>query len=426
MKALYNEIDPFAAAWMRNLIADGHIAPGVVDERSIENLTPADVAGPGQRHFFAGIGGWSYALRLAGIADDADVWTGSCPCQPFSAAGKRGGTSDARHLWPAWFALIRECRPATIFGEQVASSDGLAWLDIVSSDLERCGYAVGAADLCAAGVGAPHIRQRLYFVAYAGRERRKGKRLHVRERRPGTRLPETGGAAKLVGDASSSRSWRNAGAVSNAQASSEGTRLVDRRERDESVNAGPNDQSPTYWCDGTTYAAHNREIWCRGALADASGYERGSWRRCSEVEGTPEHERAAFELAGRGDVNRGLGDSASRTGFVGIRGGQNAQDLGRPSSRPPGERDVASGVFDHWCSVEWVGCTDGKRRPIPTEPGLQPLAPRVPIGLVVVRAGDEEKAIKASNTLKGSGNAIVPQCAAAFIVAAEQARSWSR
>jgi DNA (cytosine-5)-methyltransferase 1 len=165
--AIYNEIDPFAAAWMRELVAAGHIAPGVVDERSISDLTPADVAGPGQRHFFAGIGGWSYALRLAGVPDDASIWTGSCPCQPFSAAGKRGGTDDARHLWPAWFALIRECRPAIVFGEQVASDDGLAWLDAVYADLEGAGYAVGSADLCAAGVGAPQIRQRIYFVAYA-------------------------------------------------------------------------------------------------------------------------------------------------------------------------------------------------------------------------------------------------------------------
>ena len=161
LTALYNEIDPFAAEWLRNLIRDRLIAPGDVNETSIEDLRPADVAGPGQRHVFAGIGGWSYALRLAGVPDDADIWTGSCPCQPFSSAGKRGGTRDARHLWPAWFALIREYRPAVILGEQVASRDGLAWLDTVYADLERCGYAVGTADLCAAGIGAPHARQRL-------------------------------------------------------------------------------------------------------------------------------------------------------------------------------------------------------------------------------------------------------------------------
>jgi DNA (cytosine-5)-methyltransferase 1 len=165
MAAYYNEIDPKAAAWLRELIREGRIAPGEVDERSVKDVGAADLAGFAQCHFFAGIGGWSYALRLAGVRDDYPVWTGSCPCQPFSAAGQRGGTDDARHLWPEFYRLILKCRPPVVFGEQVASKDGLNWLDIVSTDLERADYAVGAADLCAAGFGAPHIRQRLYFVA---------------------------------------------------------------------------------------------------------------------------------------------------------------------------------------------------------------------------------------------------------------------
>ena len=165
MTAYYNEHDPKAAAWLRELIRQGHIAPGDVDERSIEDVLPTDLAAYTQCHFFAGIGVWSYALRQAGWPDDRPVWTGSCPCQPFSAAGKGGGFDDPRHLWPAWFWLISQCRPATIFGEQVASRDGLAWLDLVQSDMEGTGYAIGTIDLCAAGFGAPHIRQRLYFVA---------------------------------------------------------------------------------------------------------------------------------------------------------------------------------------------------------------------------------------------------------------------
>lgn len=173
MTAYYNEIDPFAAQWLRNLIAAGHIAPGDVDERSIQDVTPADVAGYTQCHFFAGIGVWSYALRLAGWPDDEPVWSGSCPCQPFSAAGKGDGAADPRHLWPDWFKLIRECRPVVCFGEQVASRDGIAWLDLVHTDLEAAGYAVGALDLCAAGFGAPHIRQRIYFVAQSERRRQR-------------------------------------------------------------------------------------------------------------------------------------------------------------------------------------------------------------------------------------------------------------
>jgi len=161
----YNEKDPYAAAWLRNLVLEGLIAPGEVDERSIEDVTYNDIRKFTQCHFFAGIGCWSYALRLAGWPDDRPVWTGSCPCQPFSAAGKAGGFADERHLWPAWFHLIEICKPRVIFGEQVASKDGLAWLDLVQTDLEGAGYAIGANDLSAAGVGAPHIRQRLYFVA---------------------------------------------------------------------------------------------------------------------------------------------------------------------------------------------------------------------------------------------------------------------
>ncbi|HCM3756405.1 TPA: DNA cytosine methyltransferase [Salmonella enterica subsp. enterica serovar London] len=165
--AYYNEIDPFAAQWLRNLIADGHIAPGEVDERSIEDVTPDDLRGFTQCHFFAGIGVWSHSLRLAGWPDDKPVWTGSCPCQPFSQSGKRRGFNDPRHLWPTWRQLIKECAPYVIFGEQVASKDGLTWFDAVQLDLEEAEYAVAVIDLCAAGFGAPHIRQRLFWVADA-------------------------------------------------------------------------------------------------------------------------------------------------------------------------------------------------------------------------------------------------------------------
>ncbi|EKP2071580.1 DNA cytosine methyltransferase, partial [Salmonella enterica] len=156
--AYYNEIDPFAAAWLQNLIDAGCIAPGVVDTRSIEEVTANDLKGFTQCHFFAGIGVWSYALRCAGWPDSRPVWTGSCPCQPFSQSGKRRGFNDPRHLWPTWHQLIKECAPYVIFGEQVASKDGLTWFDAVQLDLEEAEYAVAVVDLCAAGFGAPHIR----------------------------------------------------------------------------------------------------------------------------------------------------------------------------------------------------------------------------------------------------------------------------
>jgi DNA (cytosine-5)-methyltransferase 1 len=159
----YNEFDKFAAGWLRELISEGLIPDGHVDERDIRDVKPSDLDGYTQVHFFAGIGGWSRALDLAGWSSEVPVWTGSCPCQPLSVAGLGKGHEDERHLWPEFARLICECRPGTILGEQVASKDGREWLAGIRADLEKMGYAVGAADLCAAGVGAPHIRQRLFW-----------------------------------------------------------------------------------------------------------------------------------------------------------------------------------------------------------------------------------------------------------------------
>lgn len=161
----YNEWDKTAGQWLRNLAAANHIPSGIVDGRSITEVKGPDINGHGQAHFFAGIGGWPLALRLAGWPEDREVWTGSCPCQPFSASGKRKGVTDERHLWPEFNRLIAECRPTVVFGEQVASQDGRLWLAGVRSDMEALGYRFGAADLCAAGVSAPHIRQRIFWVA---------------------------------------------------------------------------------------------------------------------------------------------------------------------------------------------------------------------------------------------------------------------
>jgi DNA (cytosine-5)-methyltransferase 1 len=256
--AVYNDVDAYCLAWLRNLIAEGHIAPGSIDVRSIETLTPADVAGPGQRHFFAGIAGWSLALRLAGVGDSADVWTGSCPCQPFSQAGIGAGFDDERHLWPAWFALIRECRPAVVFGEQVAGPDGRLWLDAVSTDLEGAGYAVGAACLPAAGLGAPHRRERLFVVAYtdvrglaarigpageaepgwgcAGElanpegERRRARRPPASPLRRQTESRGHGAAGSVV-DTGGARRGRDAGGAAGAQGGGESPRAAARAER---------------------------------------------------------------------------------------------------------------------------------------------------------------------------------------------------
>jgi DNA (cytosine-5)-methyltransferase 1 len=172
VKAAYNEIDPYCCAWLSNLMDAGLITPGVIINKSIEDVYPDELRGFDRVHLFAGIGVWDYALTRAGWRGPA--WTLSCPCQPFSAAGEGRGFADERHLWPDARWLIRECKPRQIFGEQVAGKDAEPWLDLVSTELEALGFAFGALAFPSAGIGAPHIRDRTYFVADADYARPQG------------------------------------------------------------------------------------------------------------------------------------------------------------------------------------------------------------------------------------------------------------
>lgn len=164
MKIYYNEIDPFCAQWLASLMQQNLIPQGDIDTRDIRDVRPADLESYTQCHFFAGIGGWPLALRLATVGADVPLWTGSCPCQPFSQAGRRRGFDDERHLWPHWHWLIAQRRPAIVFGEQVASAS--EWLGLVRGDLEALDYAVGAMPVEAASAGADHLRDRFWFVGH--------------------------------------------------------------------------------------------------------------------------------------------------------------------------------------------------------------------------------------------------------------------
>lgn len=201
MPAYYNENNPRMAQWLRFLMKDDLIPLGYVDERSIEDVLPSDLSEYSQHHFFAGVGGWPYALRLAGWPDEKPVWTGSCPCQPFSAAGKGKGFADERHLWPAFQWLIRQCGPSTIYGEQVARKPGREWLAVVRSDLEVAGYAFGSADLCAASVGAWHDRPRHFWVAHS---------IGMQQRRKEPRCWAARRMGRVVQPVSWDRNWQEA------------------------------------------------------------------------------------------------------------------------------------------------------------------------------------------------------------------------
>lgn len=197
MSAYYNEIDPYAAEWLRRLQCEGLIADGEIDTRSIVDVRADDVRGFTQCHWFAGIGGWSLALRLAGWTDDRPVWTGSCPCGPFSLAGGMERFTDERHLWPNWIPLIEKCRPAVVFGEQVASAT--EWLRLVQGDLEALDYTVGATSIEAASAGAFHLRDRFWLVADRDLddEQRAGAR-HGRGGEPSSSGHDAGGRGPVV------------------------------------------------------------------------------------------------------------------------------------------------------------------------------------------------------------------------------------
>lgn len=292
----YNEWDPQAAAWLRELISERLIPRGLVDERSITEVKAKDLEGFTQCHFFAGIGGWPFALQLAGVDHRTPLWTGSPPCQPFSAAGKQLGQFDPRHLAPVFLDLISQCRPAIIFGEQVAPAIAKSWMCDLQAHLEGEDYAVGFAVLPACSVGAPHKRERLFF----------------------------------------------------------GTKLV--------VYADDEQQPTTEYRKG--FADANRTSKTYSSVADTDSKRLQRERRNGNQE---RRERPNFRQTGLLD---GTGPEDYET----------------------------NPHHSFWSDTDWLGCRDGKFRPV--EPGTFPLANGIP-----ARVG----------RLRGYGNAIVPEVAAEFV-----------
>jgi len=365
----YNEFDHKAAAWLRELIRAGLIPDGHVDTRSIVDVQPSDLTSYTQCHFFAGIGGWSLALQLAGWPADRPVWTGSCPCQPFSSAGKQLGAADERHLWPAFFSLIRQCRPESVFGEQVANAVGHGWLDGISADLEGENYSCGAAVLGAHSVGAPHIRQRLYWVAITGHMRRGHRAFTGRQKL--NEAPGLGEKSFGLDNSELTRLERFSQPRGFGQGDGRGEGVS------ESAEAG-----------GEIYhTMANSDNWRLSQFTKLNGkQEDHSANRHSQGR----HIDGCCDFGGLAQPSsRGLQDEDQQHGDGGQKAGLGQADQ--------------FGIGSAWSAAAHVECRDGKIRRIPVEPGLFPLAHGVPgrVGL-----------------LRGSGNAIVPQVAAAFIEAA--------
>ncbi|HDG7940670.1 TPA: DNA cytosine methyltransferase [Klebsiella pneumoniae] len=359
MVAYYNEIDLHAAQHLRNLIDAGHIAPGVVDTRSIEDVTPNDLIGFNQCHFFAGIGGWSLALRRAGWPDSRPAWTASCPCQPFSQAGKGLGFADERHLWPSAHWLVGQRRPVVVFGEQSGSADANDWIDLVQADVEALGYAFGATAFPSASVGAPHRRDRAYWVADADRQQWE---------RCGEFQPTGGGKPSdscVIG-------WLD---------NTERDRWSARRNGDHLGNDG---QQP--YADGEN-----------GGMADTDG---NGWQ--GRLSGRQSTGREVVNgQAGCGGTACGLADTV-RAGFrTQPKKSNEKNSIQREEANHASAlrgADAAGPVNGFWRNADWLYCRDGKWRPV--RPGSFPLADGVP-----ARVG----------RLRAYGNAINIEAAAAFI-----------
>ena len=368
----YNEFDPAAAAQIQALMDAGLIPKGHIDTRSITDVKPHELKGYIQCHFFAGIGGWPLALQLAGWPADRPVWTGSCPCQPFSVAGKGRGSDDERHLWPAFFGLIRQCRPDTVFGEQVESAIRHGWLDGIRRDVEGEGYALGHVVLGAHSVGAPHLRQRLFWVA--------------------DRLGA--GLEGLPGHGSDS---------------GESRRVC-------STQAGPAPAS------GST-----------GSMADVqrrsgSEHEHEPWFSARRKEAPADGTKCRGDHGGLGHTGRERSELRGESGVLELTSGEEqseAQEWER-------SRDASGGPNSDgfWSDSIWIRCVDGKHRRIPSQSIFQPVVTRLPYGLgdgLSERSGEILQAAQGfplaakfphwKEMLKGAGNAIVPQVAAEFIKA---------
>lgn len=364
--AYYNEIDPAAVEWLRWLIAEGHIADGWVDQNSIVDVRPEDLDGFTQHHFFAGIGGWSYAARLAGWPDDKPLWSASCPCQPFSVAGKGAGIADERHLWPHVRRLVRACRPAVVMGEQVAGKAGYGWFDGVSADLARENYASRYVDIPACAVDAPHIRSRGYWIARSLAD-------SVREGRDAS--AHTG----ICGSQESPRS-RDGEPERLYGAHSVGVALGDTK----SIRRGEGRPEPELWSGRSAITGADASK----PLANPEGQHGGRDEPQRGSQGRATDGRIDAGNCGVGQADTDSQRREEQRGAVTVR----AQQL-----RP--ER-LAGRNGSFWSDHEWITCHDGKARR--AQPGLPMLVDGLPGRVAAWR---------------GFGNAINPILAAEVLAA---------
>jgi len=353
--------------------------------------------------------GWRNSTRV--------VLCGGFPCQPYSAAGKRLGKEDARHLWPEMLRVIRECSPDAVVGENVSgivSWDGGLVFEEVQTDLEAEGYEVQAVVVPACAVGAPHRRDRVWFVANAsstGGIRQNGGKPNNHSQRIGAESElgrvtvsdgVEGGGESFAGIESPPHDNRNMGGGGKDKGKSEfphdqvclttHARLPEPQGRNE-VEEG---QQHGGWRIARGFLASLGSAW---DVADAKGWGAGGLRNETEKAGP----RKGSELfGGSGGISVDGRKDTANTEIIGIqRNGAKGKQVERPQSELGlfGRSD-RGGVRNHWSNfpTEW-----------PLRIGDDGLSAR----LGRIRLPGSGKRITESGlnkiTLKMAGNAVVPQ-----------------
>ena len=240
-----------------------------------------------------------------------DIITGGFPCQPFSVAGKQKGTSDDRHLWPEMFRIIKAFKPRYVIGENVRGiiniQDGVVF-ETVCTDLESEGYEVQPFIIPAAGVGAPHRRERVWIIA--NREESMVNSDNIRFQQHSTTKEES----SWRGTSATSESTSN---VVNTQHNGSSTSEIERSSATSS-NDNEKGQNETSEFEGTSRSRNSKDV------ADTNSERLERFRTKHELrEGKEEEQtsrnswwlvepnvgRVAHGVSGRVHRLKGLGNS---------------------------------------------------------------------------------------------------------------------
>lgn len=358
----YNEHNAYRAAVLRERIAEGLLPKGVVDERDIQTVPDEDFLGYEQVHLFAGIGGFPLGLRLAGFPEWRRIVGGGFPCQDISNAGKRAGITGTRsRLWREMVRCIRVVRPELVFVENVAALLCRGMGEVLG-DLAEVGYDARGDCVSAADVGAPHLRRRIWILAYPAREEVVAHAIGDGVRHESIAEQWRGGAAitrdlgEIVAD--TARHLRGTlGDDGSEPFDRRDSLLADATERGQPVR-GESPEQNGFAPRGSAVMADSAETRCGAGECCASGTPRNETRR-------PQPERLCTDVA-----------NASGGGFE-VR----AAIPGLCAAEPGRERRGRFGNGGGW----------------PVEPNVGRVAHGVP---------------RRVDRLAALGDAIVPQCAA--------------